>query len=229
MERARTFRLGSWWGIPLVGFVAVLVYGGYLVMKPAPNDAVSPYAYVRPVSTTDHTRGNPGAPIQLIVYTDLECKYCKLFHREVLPLLEERYGSLLQVVYRHYPMPSRPRGLPEAIASECAARVGGEAKYWEYVDAIYSITPSDNKLDPEELIRVAESIDLDMAAFSVCRSSDATAAQVQEDVLDGVKAGVLLTPSMLVRRGDNAVLVEGSYHSRIVTAIENMKSIAPAL
>ena len=96
------------------------------------------------VKEDDHIRGTRSAPIQMIVYADFECKYCKRFHLQMLPEIEKQYGSEVVVVYRNFPMPSRSKALPEAFAAECAAHIGGEEQYWDFVDILYRNTPSDN-------------------------------------------------------------------------------------
>ena len=35
---------------------------------------------LRPVSPTEHIRGNPNASLVLVEYSDLECPFCKTFH-----------------------------------------------------------------------------------------------------------------------------------------------------
>ena len=179
---------------------------------------------VRPITADDHVIGARDADTTLIVYTDLECAYCKRFHLRTLGALREEYGDSIAIVYRHFPMPSRPKALPEAEAAECAYELGGHAAFWEYVQAVFSITPSDNQLDLAMLPDIARGIGLDDVQFEACRATGAGGERVARDVNDGARAGVVVTPSILVQKGDRSVLVAGDYLSRIQTAIAFVRS-----
>ncbi len=93
---------------------------------------------VSAVDADDHVRGDVNAPVKLIEYSDLECPYCRLFHPEVMSVMAQ-YGSDVAWVYRHLPLESiHPLARPLAEGSECAAELGGNDKFWEYVDYIFS-------------------------------------------------------------------------------------------
>ncbi|MCR4279564.1 MAG: thioredoxin domain-containing protein [Candidatus Zambryskibacteria bacterium] len=85
----------------------------------------------------DHVRGSVDAPVTLIEYSDLECPFCKSFHPQVQQALAG-YGNQLSWVYRHFPLDFHPSARPLAEGSECAAQLGGNDKFWEYVDYVFS-------------------------------------------------------------------------------------------
>ncbi len=85
----------------------------------------------------DHLKGSPDAPVALIEYSDLECPYCKSFHPTVKQALE-KYGDQMVWAYRHFPLESiHSSARPLAEGSECAAQLGGNDKFWEYVDYVF--------------------------------------------------------------------------------------------
>src|SRR3989344_1485227 len=47
----------------------------------------------------------------------------------------------------------------------------GERRVWEYIDRVFEITPSNNKLDPAELPKIANEIGLDQEKFESCLAS----------------------------------------------------------
>src|SRR5262245_16056838 len=73
----------------------------------------------RAITDKDHVIGRVGAPIQLVVYADLSCPYCKSFFKKTLPSLQEQFGDSIVVAYRHLPLASHSRARAEAIAAEC--------------------------------------------------------------------------------------------------------------
>ncbi len=212
-------RLGS--GVIL----GIVVFAGVAYMMPrtvAPGSTESEHL-VRPVSEMDHILGNPDAPLKIYVYTDLECQYCKSYHLYTMPTLRKEYGDLA-FVFRHFPQPSRPQAYPEAIAAECAATIGGNEAFWQYVDRIYATTPSNNGLDLGMLDVVAKDLGLDMDAFTSCRSDGVAERRVQFDMLDGAGANIRITPSSVIVYKGESVLVSGDFPNRLRAAINAMRT-----
>jgi len=153
---------------------------------------------VEPVSARDHVRGPRDAPVKLIEFGDTECPQCKRFHPTLKRIVNE-YPGKVAWVFRHLPIAEiHPRAPKEAEATECAAEIGGEAKFWSYLDRLYEITPSGNRLDPSELPRIAQHIGLEPAPFEQCLKSGRHAARVAQDVADGFAAGAPGTPYTVV-------------------------------
>src|SRR3989344_304131 len=125
---------------------------------------------VRPVNREDHIRGSLSAQVKIIEFSDLECPFCKRFHPS-MQLLMDAYGKDGQVVwiYRHFPLDSiHSKARKEAQATECANEIGGNGAFWNYVDRLYEITPSNNQLDLSLLPEIAEHVGLNRSAFIEC-------------------------------------------------------------
>ncbi len=85
----------------------------------------------------DHLRGSMDAPVALIEYSDLECPFCRQFHPEVKKTLAQ-YGDQMVWAYRHFPIETiHTSARPLAEGSECAAQLGGNDKFWEYIDYVF--------------------------------------------------------------------------------------------
>lgn len=151
---------------------------------------------IREVRADDHIKGNPSAPFVLVEYSDIECPACKVFHSTMQKLMNE-YGKngTLAWVYRHFPLDSiHPKARNEAIATECAAELGGNAGFWDYLDKIFEITPSNNGLDPAKLTETAALLKFDAKKFTECAAGTKYAEKVQNDYEDGISAGATGTP-----------------------------------
>ncbi len=167
------------------------------------------------VTPKDHILGNfETAEVFIVEFSDLECPFCKSFH-QTLKQVVESYGPDGEVawVYRHFPLTSiHPKAYQEAVATECAAELGGELKFWEYMDRLLEITPSNNGLDLTLLPQIAEDIELDRDAFIECLESGRQESAVNEDTEDAVKSGGRGTPHsiLITKDGKDSMRVQGA-------------------
>jgi len=154
------------------------------------------------VDSADHILGDPKAPLVIVEYADFECPWCKIFYT-TLHQIVSAYGGKVTWVYRHFPIPSlHPKAFKEAEASECAAKLGGEVAFWKYADQIYSVTPSNNGLDPAILPKIAKDIGLNETAFNSCLNSGLFTKKISQARLEGQAAGAQATPySIIVTHG----------------------------
>lgn len=155
---------------------------------------------LEPVSARDHILGDIKAPIKIVEFSDLECPFCKDFHKTMLQVME-RYGPGGQVawIYRHFPLDQlHSKARKEAEASECAFNLGGNDKFWTYITKVFEITPSNNGLDLAQLPIIAKDIGLDQTAFTECQTSGQTAAIVDAQYQNAVKSGGNGTPFPIV-------------------------------
>lgn len=154
---------------------------------------------IEKLNSTDHIVGNPNtATITIMEYSDLECPFCKAFHQTAKRLLEKN-GDELAWVYRHFPLDSiHPKARKEAEATECANELGGEQKFWEYVDLIFATTPSNNGLDLTLLPKFATQLGLDQTAFETCLASGKYADRIESNFKNGLEIGITGTPTVIV-------------------------------
>jgi protein-disulfide isomerase len=179
----------------------------------APDELTAPS-----VNADDYVRGNPDAPITIVEFSDLECPFCKRFHSTMQQALTE-YGDQVRWVYKHFPIDQlHPKADKEAEAAECAGELGGNEKFWAYIDRVFEITPSNNGLDLTLLPQIAKGLGLDQKAFEDCLNSGKYAEKVERQYQEGVRLGVNGTPGSFV----NAVPVRGAI------PYENLKAIIDA-
>ena len=178
--------------------------------EPAPSGDAAPS-----VTADDYIRGNPDAPITIVEFSDLECPFCKRFHSTLQQALAD-YGDQVRWVYKHFPIDQlHPKADKEAEAAECAGELGGNEKFWVYIDRVFEITPSNNGLDLTLLPQIAKDLGLGQKAFENCLNSGKFAEKVERQYQEGVRLGVNGTPGSFV----NAVPVRGAI------PYENLKAI----
>ena len=147
----------------------------------------------------DPIKGDPKAPVTIVEFSDYQCPYCRRFHTEVLPKIEEAYLSegKVRYIFRDFPLSFHKKAIPAAIAANCA---GEQGKYWEMNDFLFS---NPTKLDLASITESTGEIGLDRAKFEVCVKDDSKRAEVDKDFQDGRKYGVRGTPSLFIgKTGD---------------------------
>ena len=165
---------------------------------------------IKPVTAADHILGDPKAPIVMVVYSDIECPYCKQYHNTLTALMNE-YGAKgkLAVAFRHFPV--HTNSVKEGEALECAAELGGNDAFWKYTNKIFAETNSNNGIDLARLPGIATEIGIDVTKFSACLNSDKYKAKVEQDRADVAAAGAQGTPySVIFAKGETIPLTQGA-------------------
>ncbi|MEK7126271.1 MAG: thioredoxin domain-containing protein [Patescibacteria group bacterium] len=115
--------------------VAVAVY---VSMPKNPETSAGNPALVRPVSVYDHILGNPAAPVVIVEYSDFDCDYCKNFHDTLHQIIANAgVNGKVAWVFRNFPLTQlHPDAANKAEAAECVAELGGNDKFWSFVDGL---------------------------------------------------------------------------------------------
>lgn len=157
---------------------------------PPPVPTVGPIREV--TADRDHIRGAATAQVTIIEYSDLECPFCKQNEKTLAEVLK-KYPNDVRVVYRHFPLEGlHQQAKPEAVATECA---GEQGKFWEMVDTIFKVTPSNDGLDLTTLPDLAKQSGVaNGEQFTACLKSGKYDQRIQEDSNDATIAGGRGTP-----------------------------------
>ncbi len=144
------------------------------------------------------TLGSPSAPATLIEFADLQCPYCGVFARDVLPSVIARYvrtGRLrLELNVLAFVGPDSVR------AGRMAATAAGQDRLWTFADAFYRDQGEENTgyATDEFLARVGEVAGLDAGGRDAAEQALGLRAAEQA----AQRLGVRSTPSFFVRAGD---------------------------
>jgi Na+/H+ antiporter NhaA/protein-disulfide isomerase len=139
----------------------------------------------------DHFRGPLEAPITLVEYGDFECPYCGQAEPVVRELLRD-FGDI-RYVWRHLPLSDvHPRAQVAAEATEVADEQGA---FWQMHDLLLD---HQDRLTPDDLVRYADELGLDVGQFTSRLQEHAGAARVAEDVDSADLSGVSGTPTFFI-------------------------------
>jgi protein-disulfide isomerase len=140
-------------------------------------------------------KGDAGARVTLIEFSDYQCPYCRRHVNNTLPKLAEEYiaAGKLRYAFRDFPLEKIHK---DAFGAAEAARCAGEqGKYWEMHDRLFAQAKT---LGRDELPAHAEATGLDVAAFAECLESGQYADAVRADLADGGSLGVSATPTFFL-------------------------------
>lgn len=146
----------------------------------------------------DRSRGNAGAPVVLIEYSDFTCGFCQKFFRETWPKLKANYvddGRLL-FVYKDYPRADRGPGLEGAMAARCA---GEQGRYWAMHDRLLR---KGGRFDDALFERHARALELDLASFAACRRARRYVEEILQEKAEALRLGFRGTPGFILVRPD---------------------------
>lgn len=145
-------------------------------------------------------KGSPTAKVVIVEFSDFSCPFCRQVESTLGALLA-KYPGEVSLAYRDFPVRQiHPQAELAAEASRCAEE---EGKYWEYHDLLFG---SPDKLRRDDLLRYAHDMSLDDRRFASCLESGLYKTQVEQDVQDGLRAGVSATPAFFI----NGVFLKGA-------------------
>lgn len=181
---------------------------------------------VRPVTSEDHIKGDPNAAIKIVEYSDFECPFCKRFHDTMNEVVANETNGDVAWVFRQFPLdqlhPVKARA--EAVASECAAELGGNDAFWQFADRFMELTPSNNQTQIETVIpQIVQEIGLDETAFQTCFESGKYDDHIDADIANAVETGGRGTPwSVLIAPNGKTFPINGAQPKESVEQLINI-------
>ena len=140
----------------------------------------------------DHVRGEPGAPLELVMFGDFQCPFC-LGAQSILRRVHERLDGRLLSPARPRPRPAPPRLPP--LPPPARAPAAAQGRFWDYHDALYANQP---KLSPETMLTVAGDLGLDVERMQAELDSGAHRDRVARDLASATASGATGTPTFFI-------------------------------
>ena len=168
---------------------------------------------VDPVTESDHIKGNISAPIKIIVYSDFECPFCKIYHETLGKVTKKFDSDQIALVFRQFPLEELHRkALPVAMASECVAELGGNEAFWKFTDGYFAETLTNDKTDIETVIpKLVSEAGVNKKKFNDCLDSNKHRDLIDADIADAFETGGRGTPwSIIIGPSGKKYPVNGS-------------------
>jgi protein-disulfide isomerase len=170
--------------------------------SPAPGAATSAPSSTDPLvvrADSARIRGNPAAKVWMIIASDFQCPYCKMWHDSADMIIRREYvdNGKVRLAFINYPIANHQNAVPAAEYAMCAA---AQNKFWEMHDAIFGAQEkwaAISNATPvfEDLARGAG---VDLTALRACVSSHKMRPLIDADHEKALRAGVRATPSFFI-------------------------------
>jgi protein-disulfide isomerase len=184
---------------------AVVFLASCSVLTPQPTPTpMRPVPTVSPAAATvsGRTRGDPNAPVTLVVYSDFQCPYCKDFADGAEHRIDEELVKTgrINFTYKYFPVIDNGKIGESHWAAQAAECANEQNKFWQYHDKLYAEWRGENKkaYTPELLKVYAAEINLDVARFNPCVDSGKYASLVAEHEKEANLLNLPGTPMFLL-------------------------------
>lgn len=146
------------------------------------------------------TIGSPEAPLEMTVYSDFECPYCRNFALAALPAVVAEFADrgLLRIRFAYFPLAAIHKN---AVSAAKAAHCAGEAgRFWAYHDYLFVRQPEwAGENAPDSLwVGYAANLGLPRAPFSACFAAAESDAFIEADLRQALLAGATGTPTVVL-------------------------------
>ena len=138
-----------------------------------------------------HAVGPADALVTVVVFTDFECPYCAKL-APVLSAMRADYPDDVRIVIRHLPLRMHPNA---QLAAEALAAAAAQSKMWPMHERMFS---QPENLELANLLRHAEAIGLDLAAFRAALDTRKYLDSVAGDAVRARSMGVTGTPTLFI-------------------------------
>jgi protein-disulfide isomerase len=141
-------------GALLIGLSQLSVHGGK-ASAGTPSGGVtaiaSTAALLDGIPQHGNTLGSPTAPVQLVEYADLQCPYCAVYSRDLLPTLIRDYvrTGKVQLVYRGLAF----IGPDSVSALRTATAAAAQNRMWNVVELLFANQGAENAWVNDGLLR----------------------------------------------------------------------------
>lgn len=144
-------------------------------------------------------RGNPSAKVWMILASDFQCPYCKMWHDSTDMIIRREYidNGKVRLAFINFPLNIHPNAVPAAEYAMCAA---AQDKFWPMHDALFAAQDKWVSLpDPAPALdQVASTVGVDMTALKACVSTHKMLPLIEADHEKASRAGVRATPSFFI-------------------------------
>jgi len=143
----------------------------------------------------DAVFGKKDSQVAMIIFSDFQCPYCKLFHQTLRQAMKI-YGDRVVFDFKHLPLSFHAQAESAALASECANEQG---KFWEYGDKLFAAQAEWSAVTGTQKFKdYARIMGLKTLEFNQCLDSKKYQSKIDEGKAEAAGFGISGTPAFFI-------------------------------
>jgi protein-disulfide isomerase len=143
----------------------------------------------------DPVFGKEDSNVKMIIFSDFQCPYCKLFHQTLRDTMKI-YGDRVAFGFKHLPLSFHAQAENAALASECANE---QEKFWEYGDKLFASQTEWSAVQGTQKFKdYAKTIGLKTAEFNQCLDGKKYQDKIDAGKAEAAGFGISGTPASFV-------------------------------
>jgi len=195
-------------GSIIIAITVFFTNGGSLKKELTPDELHKKQVSVMlEIQKDDYVRGNKDAEIILYEYSDIDCSFCREFHKTMKETISE--NTNVAWVYRHFPVDSlHPFARQKAEAVECVGSLGGEDAFFGVLDTLMEDVSFYNVFDIEKISALAETFGVQKDVLQQCITDKTFTEKIMVQQGQAVDSGAKGTPYSILGDKDGNFLIE---------------------
>jgi len=154
------------------------------------------YLQLPQIKKDDATLGKADSKVKVIIFSDFQCPYCKLFYTTLRDMMKT-YQDKVLFVFKELPLDSiHPQASNAALASECALE---QNKFWQYADNLYAKQSKwSSATGTTQFKKYAQTLGLNTHQFNQCLDSKKYQGKIDADKKEASDFSISGTPAIFV-------------------------------
>jgi len=153
------------------------------------------YLAMPEVKDGDTTFGEKDSNVKVVIYSDFQCPFCKVFWTSFKDALKQ-YGDRVLFDYKHLPLDIHPQAQNAAMAAECAQ---DQNKFLEYGDKLYASQADWGAAkNTQKFKNYARMLGLNATQFNGCMDSNKYKDKIAAEVAEATGFGISGTPATFI-------------------------------
>ncbi len=158
------------------------------------------YLNLPQVGKEDTVSGKEDSNVKVIVFSDFQCPYSKLFNTSLREAMKA-YGDKVLFAFKHLPLSFHAQAESASLAAECA---GEQGKFWEYGDKLFTAQSEWSKTEGTQKFKdYARILGLKTAEFNQCLDSKKYQDKINANKEEASSFGISGTPASFVNEQFN--------------------------
>jgi protein-disulfide isomerase len=161
----------------------------------------SPFANDQSKLKTDQdpSFGPPNAPVDIVVFSDFQCSYCKEEAKVLRKDVASAYSDKVRVTFKDFPLePIHPWAKPAAVAGRCVFKQKAPL-FWDFHDWVFEhqgeITTENLK---DKFFEWSKTKPLEPIQLAACYENKATQPEVERNQAEGRALAINSTPTIFI-------------------------------